>query len=358
MSKSVGIISVAAWIPTEVRPNSYWDPNLVRQWKERLPKRLDKIKQALASETSEVARLTIERLEAMVDDPWQGIKERRVMPKEMKSWDMEVLAAKEAIERAGIDKSEIDVVMSHQICPDYLNLPSAPVVHGKLGLRETAMSLGADAVCNSFLTQLTLAKALVQSGQAKYVLCTQSSAFSRIPASGEPIDCWGGDMASAVIVGEVSEGNGILSYTHHTDGTLWGALVLTTPGEHWTTGRCEAYSEDPPANLNMVSRIAERGQQVVEEALAMAGLRPEQVGFYTSHQAFHWLRPITHEVCGLENAKFVDHFHYLGTGSSVNLGLQLAVGEKEGLLRPGDVVACFQGGTGMTWSGMTMRWGR
>src|SRR6185369_15954234 len=105
------------------------------------------------------------------------------------------------------------------LCPDYMNLPSAPVVHDKLGLREHCMTLGADAVCNSFLTQLTLARALVMSGQARKVLIVQSSAFTRIPASGEQIDCWGGDMASAVVVGAVSEGRGILSYTHHTDGS-------------------------------------------------------------------------------------------------------------------------------------------
>jgi 3-oxoacyl-[acyl-carrier-protein] synthase III len=356
--KSIGIIGVGTYIPPDIRPNSWWPESTVAKWRDKTASRLGKIKEYLKDDDSLAAKLTIQALEELKDDPFQGIKERRTTPENMKASDMETIAAREAIERAGINKDEIDMVLSHQICADYINLPSAAVVHGNLDLPKHCTTLSADASCNSFMMQLTLAMAMIRSGQAKYALLVQSSQFTRIPLSGELIDAWGGDAASAVVVGEVSEGRGVLSYTHHTDGKLWGALVLGSPGKRWMDDACTTYSEDPKANMNMVANICNRGGTVVREALTKAGLTPEQVDFYISHQAFKWLRPVSQAASGCTNAKHVDIFHYLGTASSVNLPIQLAVGEKEGLLKPGQLVACFQGGTGTTFSGMTMRWGR
>ena len=329
-----------------------------REWLERSRRRLEKTRAELAAETSDVARKTLETIIALGDDPFQGSVERRVMPDGMKAWDMETKAAEIAIARSGVPRNEIDLVLSYTMIPDFINVPSACVVHANLGLKDECTTMAVDAVCNSFMMQLTLAQAMIASGQARYALLTQSSALaSRLPPCGEPIDVSGGDGASAIVLGPVSEGRGILSYAHRTEGKLWGALVCGAPGKHWTEDRCFAYPEDKSANLDMVSRITARADQVVNDALAKAELGPKDVDFYACHQPFKWLRPASQAGIGMTNARHVDHFHYTGTISAVNLPFQLAVGERENLLRPGDVVACFQGGTGMTWSGMTLRWG-
>ena len=173
----------------------------------------------------------------------------------MTASDIETLAAREAIARAGIPKEEIGFVVSHQICPDFINVPSAAIfVHGNLGLGERCTTLATNTACNSFLMQLTT-QGMIASGRARYALLTQSSTLTRFPESGELIDAWGGDAASAVVVGPVSEGRGVLSTAHHTNGKLWGALVRRprTP----LAGRpFVIYSEDRAANLDMVVRIA------------------------------------------------------------------------------------------------------
>ncbi|MBX3228582.1 MAG: hypothetical protein KIT84_08010 [Labilithrix sp.] len=319
---------------------------------------MDKLHAALVAENTEGSRRTLEALAALANDPFQGAVERRVVADDMTASDMETLAAREAIARAGIDKDEIGLVLSHQICVDYINVPSAAMVAGKLGLPQRTMVMGTDAACNSFMLQLSLAQAMIQSGAIKYALLTQSSALTRFPDSGEMIDAWGGDAGSAVVLGEVSEGRGLLSFSHHQNGNLWGALLCGVPGKRWQDDRCVIYSEDRAANLDMVVRMADRAKQFVGEALEKARLAPSDVSFFAGHQGFKWLLPVTQACAGLAHAKTVEHFHYTGTVSSVNLPLQLAVAEKEGLLRPGDVVAGFSGGTGMTWSGMAMRWGR
>lgn len=356
--KSVGVLGVAAHLPSTIRRNDFWPEHVVKPWHEKAARRLEKTREQLARETSEVARATLETIVGLGDDPFQGAVERRVMPDGVCAWDMETIAAREAIARSGIAKDQIDLVLSYTMIPDFINVPSACVVHANLELNDRCMTLAVDAVCNSFMMQLSLAQGMIASGAARYALVTQSSALaSRLPPSGEPIDVSGGDGAAALVLGPVSEGRGILSSSHHTEGKLWGALVCGAPGKHWTEDRCYAYSEDPSANHDMVSRITERASQVVGEALRDAHLTPEDVNFYACHQPFKWLRPASQKGIGMVNARYVDHFHYTGTTSAVNLPLQMAVGEREGLLKPGDVVACFQGGTGMTWSGMTLRWG-
>jgi 3-oxoacyl-[acyl-carrier-protein] synthase III len=358
MTKSIGIHGVGTYLPPDVRTNDWWSEHVAKAWKEKAARRIERIRAEFEREPGEVARTTLEAIMAVGDDAFHGARERRVIPPDMKVWDMETAAAREAVARSGIPPEEIDVVLSYTMIPDFINVPSACVVHSNLGLRPRCTTMAVDAVCNSFMMQLTLAQSMIGSGQARYVLLTQSSALTRLPASGEPIDVSGGDGASALVVGPVSEGHGILGYSHHTDGSLWGALVCGAPGKHWTEDRCTAYSEDRDANLDMFTRMTARAKEVVGEALTDAGLTPEDVAFFACHQPFPWLRAASQACIGMTNARSVDHFQYTGTLSAVNLPFQLAVAEKEGLLKAGDVVACFQGGTGMTWSGMTLRWGR
>lgn len=357
MDKSIGILGIGTYLPPEIRTNDWWPEDTTRRWKERAARAVERARAELESAPTEAARKAAEAILKISEDPFQGSRERRVMAPDMKASDMETLAAKEAIERAGIAKQDIDLVLSYTMIPDFINVPSACVVHGNLGLNERCTTMAVDAVCNSFLMQLTLAQALIASGAARYALLTQSSAITRLPPSGEVIDAACGDAASAVIVGPVSKGRGILSYSHHTDGTKWGALVCGVPGGHWSDGKAIAYAEDNKASANMFVRLAQRAGQVVGEALDSAGLSRDEVRFFASHQGLKWLRPLAQETAGLMHARYVDHFPYTGTVSAVNLPLQLAVAEKDGLVAPGDLVACFQGGTGMTWSGMALRWG-
>ncbi|MDF2692081.1 MAG: 3-oxoacyl-[acyl-carrier-protein] synthase [Labilithrix sp.] len=358
MNKSIGILGVGSYIPPEVRGNDWWPEDVVARWQEKTGRRLEKIRAEFAKETNLGAKMSMEAIEALASDPFQGGHERRVMPESMLASDMETAAAKEAIERSGVALDEIDAVLGFVLCPDFINVPSACVVAANLGLRERTLAMNVDAVCNSFMMQLSMARGLIASGQARHVLLTQASAVSRLPQSGELFDNWWGDAGTAVVVGPVSEGRGLLAQAHHADGTLWGAFVCGVPGKRWYDDKCVAYSEDQRAHLDMLVRITDRAKQVVGEALADAGLTTEHVDFYACHQAFRWLREVTQKYVGLTAARAVDHFHWTGTVSAANLPLQLALGEKEGMLKPGDIVATFQGGTGMTWSSMVMRWGK
>jgi 3-oxoacyl-[acyl-carrier-protein] synthase III len=358
MAKGIGVLGVGSYVPPEIRGNDWWPEEVVARWTEKAGRRLEKLRAEFARETSLGSKMSLEAIEALQTDPFQGGHQRRVMAPDMNASDMETFAAREAIERSGVSKNEIDAVLSYVICPDYINVPSACVVQSNLGLKERTLAMNVDAVCNSFSMQISMARGLIASGQARHVLLTQASAMSRLPQSGELFDNWFGDAGTALVVGPVSEGHGVLAQTHHVDGSLHGAFVCGVPNKRWYDDKCVAYSIDHRAHLDMLVRITDRARQVVHEALGDAGLKPSDVDFYACHQAFRWLREVTQKYAELDRAKAVDHFHWTGTVSAANLPLQLSIAEKEGLLKAGDVVASFQGGTGMTWSSMVLRWGR
>jgi 3-oxoacyl-[acyl-carrier-protein] synthase-3 len=108
----------------------------------------------------------------------------------------------------------------------------------------------------------------------------------------------------------------------------------------------------------MIVKVADHGLEVVHEALDRAQLAPDAVDFYASHQATPWFRRVTQKYAGLEAARYSDTFEWTGHVSACNVPLSLVSGEREGLLKDGDVVATYAGGTGLTWSSTIIRWGR
>jgi 3-oxoacyl-[acyl-carrier-protein] synthase-3 len=357
MKPSIGILGVGAHLPAQVRTNDYWAPEVVQKWHERLARRVERVDALFAQTPGEGAVLAKDAMAELASDPFQGGRERRALSPGELAADIETEAARQAIANAGIDPAEIGLVLGFTLCPDYINVPGACIVHHRLGLSPKCISMNVDAVCNSFMMQVTIAQDMLAAGRAKYALLVQGSGITRLPTSNEPHDSWLGDGATAVVLGPVADGKGILSFATRTDGSLHGALVCGVPGGRWCDGKPITYSEDHTANFNMFARIVDRAKEVVDEAIALAGVRHEDVGFYACHQAMLWLREVSQKFIGLPNARSVDTFPWAGTISAANLPLVLSIGQKEGLLRDGDLVALFQGGTGMTWSGMMVRWG-
>ena len=106
-----------------------------------------------------------------------------------------------------------------------------------------------------------------------------------------------------------------------------------------------------PATIDMA-------KDVIDDALGQIGKKPEDVDFYATHQSTYWFRKTTQDYMGLTNAKSFDSFAWTGSLGASNIPFMLGMGEREGLLRDGALVAMYTGGSGITWSGHVMRWGR
>lgn len=355
--RSAGIWSVGTYLPPIIRTNDHWGPDVLAAWaRKKAPGHGAQREEPVDTEG---ARRTMAEMETLKGDIFQGAVERRVIPDDMSAADMEQKAAEQAMARAGVSPGDIDFIMSVQFCPDDLQIIPAARLQHRLGLSPHTMSVTVDAVCNSFQSQLNLAAGLIATGQYRCGLLVQSSSATRLLETHDTFTPFFGDGATAVVVGEVQPGYGLLSSVHRSDGALADGMVTGVPGKHWhDEGKVRAYVRDGLQTRTVFLSLLDYAKEVVPAAVAQAGLGLEDVTFYASHQATSWLRRGSQAYIGLEHAKTVDTFPFTATLSAANLPMVMATALSEGLLEDGDVVAMFSGGTGISYSGSVLRWGR
>ena len=353
---SVGIWSVGTYLPPIVRGNDWWPAEVVEGWMAARGAAPPPEGAALASEG---ARLVAAAMAGQGKEPFQGWRERHVMPQSMTSLDMETLAAEEAITRAAVPRSEIDAIFTQTMVPDVLFGNTACELHARLGLHRRCLSTQIDGAAFSFLTQLTLAEQLIAAGRARYVLIVQSCAVTRLLDRGDPISPFFGDGASAAIVGPVTSGRGILGFVQRTDGRFPRTLVASVRGGRWyDEGHVVLHTAAPDQVRQMLLEILDHGRDVIDDVLRAGERCAGDVDVFISHQGMPWLRRAVQEHAGLAGARSVETFSWAGNLFAVNLPLGLATAEREGALGDGDLVLTFGGGTGQTVGAALMRWGR
>lgn len=354
----IGILGIGIYLPPEIRTNEYWTDESISKWGTRQGHRMTSGAEASDGPKTAGEHAVLEALTKQASDPFRGTRQRRVMAPTDCAVDLETRAAIEAIARAKITSNDIDVVMSFSLCPDYINTTHSSAVHHSIGLRANCLSFDMSAVCNSFQYQLTLAVALIESGKARNCLLLMSSPMSRMHNMEDPQSTWFGDGAAAVIVGSVSAKNGILASVHKTDGSINKALVHGIPDKRWyDEGRVIMYSENRSHSRQMILRICDMAEQTMAEVLKQVGLYPRDVNFFVAHQSTAWMQDTIQKHIGLTSAKTVSTFQWAGSLSAANIPFALAVADREGLLREGDIVAMFSPGTGVTYSSTILRWG-
>lgn len=358
MGTSVGIWGIGTYLPEEVRTNDWWPADVVARWRERVSGKLDRPADHSAELATEGGRLVLEAMAKLRDDPFKGSRERRVMPASMQTSDMELLAAKDAIARAGVDPASIDLVLSTTSVPDYLMVPNACRTHEALGLSRRCFSLQTEGVCNAFHMQLDLAAAMIAAGRARVALLIQSSATTRLMKPEDPMSAWFGDGATAEVVGPVADGFGVLARAHETHGQYYEGLVLGAPGRRWYEDAVHAYIVRPELSRSLLLETIHRSKTLLQDALRESGHAAEDVDFYAAHQGFAWLRDVTQRLAGLDRAKSIDTFPWLASMLGANIPMVLSVAEREGVLTPGQLVATYGGAAGSILSSFVLRWGR
>lgn len=349
-----GILGLGVFLPDEVRRNDWWPEPVVDGWRRKIAQRPD-----FPAPDDEGERLVWAARNEVGDDPFSGAVERRVMSPGMTALDMEIAAAKQALSKAAVDPREIDLLLLQSTVPDQLTTNIACSIHAALGIPRDCFTLTVEGVCNGFQQQLVLAEAMIGSGQAKRALLVQSCSLSRLLPYDEPYSTLFGDGATAVVVGPVSEGRGLLGAEHHTDGRLDKTLITTVPGKTWfDAGKLVYHNACAKNSQQMLNSVAHMGRDTIHGALQRAGHRASDVDFYAGHQANSWYRSVTQTFAGLERARHVDTFSWAGSLIAANLPLVLSVALDEGLLHDDDLVVTQSGGTGLTISSLVLRWGR
>lgn len=353
---AVGILGVGTHLPPDVRGNDWWPVDVVAGWRERLTAGIARLRTLPRPARPGAARV----VDAMIElggDPFEGVRERRILAPARTATDMEEEAAAAALAAAGVAPDEIDLLLVHSAVPEYQLSNVACPLHHRLGLPSTCLALEAHAAAYSFLAQLALAVPMIESGRVRRALLVQSSAVSRVMDPADPISAKVGDAASAVVVGPVAAGYGVQAAVHRVDGTAPRALIAAAPSGRWYDGRSLLSSADPASAQRVFLDTVDQSQEVITSVLADAKVDVDQVDFFAVHQGTPWLRRLVQEHAGLTAARSVDLFARTAYVFAASIPLVLATAVSEWSLGPGDRVIALGGGTGMTCGATVLRWG-
>ncbi len=358
---NLGILGLGLYLPKETRQNNWWSPEITKTWiddKRRFSSAFE-LDAVDLEELSPEAKILIETLNDIRSkaDIFEGSKIRHIMSKDEKSTDMEIKAATDALKNAGISPNKIDFVITQSTLPDILLDANACIDHKALKLSSNCCSFEVLGMCNAFLQQLFIAQGLIKSGTARYGLLIQSSGMSRLIEPEHPSSPFFGDGATAVVVGPVPSHQGILSIKHNTNGGLGSYFTTGIPGKRWyDEGRVKTHILNVTSGPLLNFHAVEQSKVLIEAALLDAQLEKSALQFYAGHQGMSWFREVTQKAIGIPQAKTYDTFGMHASLVGANIPLVLFLAAQNNLLRNTDHLAAFSPGSGMTATGIILKW--
>lgn len=285
-------------------------------------------------------------------DEWivsrSGISARHYAAVDEHSSDLAVAAGKKALEMAGLQPDQIDLVIVASSTPDfYGSFPStACIVQRKLGMHNNSAAFDVQAVCSGFVYAVSVADAFIKSGAHKNVMVIGAEVFSRILNFEDRTTCvLFGDGAGAIILTASTE-PGILATKLHADGRH--ANILSVPGN--LAGGAIAGSGflymDGPAVFKLAVSVLE---QVANEALEHAGMQASDIDWLIPHQANIRIMKSTAKKLDLPLEKMVVTVDQHGNTSAASIPLALDIAVRDGRVKKGDNVMMEGVGGGFTW---------
>ena len=300
--------------------------------------------------------LTNDDLAKFVDtsDEWivsrTGIRERHVAAEGETTGDLAYQAALRALEAAGVDASELDLIVLGTTTPDLVFPSTACLLQQKLGIHGCA-AFDVQAVCSGFVYALTVADAMIKSGAATKALVVGAEVFSRILDFKDRTTCvLFGDGAGAVVVG-ASDEPGILASELHADGRH--ADILCTPG---TVSGGEVLGHpllkmDGQAVFKLAVGVLEK---VARSVLDKAGRTDADIDWLIPHQANIRIMQGTAKKLKMSLDKLIATVDEHGNTSAASIPLAFDVAVRAGKIKRGDTVMLEGVGGGFTWGAVLL----
>jgi 3-oxoacyl-[acyl-carrier-protein] synthase-3 len=288
-----------------------------------------------------------------------GIRERRIAPKDMWAADMGARAARQAMDRAGIEPGEVDILVLSTATPDRWLPSTACDTQALLGCTN-ALAFDVMAACSGFLYGLSMAEGYLAAGRGEVALVISAEKMSAIVDWEDRATCvLFGDGAGAAVVRDANGSNrGILSSHLRSDGKL--ADLLYRPGggnvepptpEVLARGRHYLQMEGREIFKNAVRSMAE----ACDLALQQAGLTAEDVDLLVPHQANLRIIEATAKYAGIPMDKVFVNLDRYGNMSSASVPVALDEALEQGRIGPGSNVLTVAFGAGLTWGAIALR---
>ncbi len=310
--------------------------------------------------------LTNADLEQIVEtnDQWiterTGIRERRICEPGTGASHHGVLAARQAMEMAGVAPEDIDLIVVPTVTPDMFFPSTACLIQEALGCKN-AWGYDLSAACSGFPFALQTARAQIETGAVKTALVIGSEVMSSIMDMTDRNTCiLFGDGAGAVVVQRLADGReGILDHIHHIDGVGAKFLYMAAGGS-----RKPATAETVAAREHF---IHQEGREVYKYAVkGMAGVTldileagghgADDVKLFVPHQANLRIIEAVQKRVGLRDEQVAVTIDRFGNTTSATIPSALHIYHEQGVLQPGDLVIICAFGAGFTWGAMSMRW--
>ena len=306
--------------------------------------------------------VTNDELATRVDtsDEWisqrTGIRQRHIAADGELTSDLALAAARQALGNAGIDGSELDVIVLATATPDNTFPATATKVQAGLGNRSGA-AFDVQAVCTGFVFALAMADNMLRLGQANTALVIGAEVFSRIlDWEDRTTSVLFGDGAGAVVLkagdGEgTTSDRGVLSTHLYSDGANYEALYVDGgPGSTGTAGYVRM------AGREVYRQAVVRMAECVDHALKVNGLGHDDVDWLVPHQANLRIIESTGKKLDLPMDRVIVTVDRQANTSAATIPLALAEASADGRIKEGQLLALTAMGGGFTWGSALIRW--
>lgn len=308
------------------------------------------------------------------NDAWiqerTGIQERRHVVKGDgdTTTTMGVKAAQVAIERAGIQKDDIDFIIFATLSPDYYFPGPGVLVQRDLGLSRTIGALDIRNQCSGFVYAVSVADQFIKTGMYKNILVIGSELHSTgldMTTRGRNVSVIFGDGAgAAVLTREEDLTKGILSTHLHSEGQYAEELSLIAPGmgKRWVTdilaeNNPEDVSYFPYMNGQFVFKNAvQRFAEVIMEGLNANNLQVSDIDMLIPHQANLRISQYIQQKFKLTDDQVFNNIMKYGNTTAASVPIALTEAWEQGKINEGDTVVLAAFGSGFTWGSVIMKW--
>ncbi|HIC87874.1 MAG TPA: ketoacyl-ACP synthase III [Anaerolineae bacterium] len=306
-------------------------------------------------------------LEKMVDtsDEWivtrTGIRERRIAGEGETTSTMSIAAARQALERAGVNAAELDMIIAATSSPDFHLPPVASMIQDRLGAKDAA-AFSLEAGCTGFVYGLVTGTQFIQTGTYNKVLVIGAEVISRFIDWQDRATCvLFGDGAGAVVLeaSEHPEPTGVLAFELGSDGSDWDALVAYGGGSAMPFS--QKVLDERKHYLRMdgrrVFKFATRTMSdAVRRVVMQSGIPWDDIELLIPHQANARIIDLAVRRLGIDPDKVMVNLDRYGNTSAASIPIALAEAVDQGKLKMGDHVVLVSFGAGLTWAAAVIHW--
>ncbi len=304
-------------------------------------------------------------LEKMVDtsDEWiisrTGIKERRIASEDQATSDLAVEASRRALENAGLEVKDIDLIIVATSTPDTI-FPSTACWVQKGLEADHIPAFDISVGCTGFIYGMILAESLILNGASKRILLIGGEILTKVTDWKDRNTCvLFGDAAAAAVLEEADDESGMLSYYWKADGKLGNLLYQPAGGT-----RIPATSQSVAQGLHCLKmkgsdvfkHAVKRMGEAALEALKLAGLNKEDIDYFIPHQANIRIIEATGRRLKVPPEKVYSNIHKYGNVSVASIPIGLHELWEEGQLKKGNIIVMDAFGAGFTWAAVAYRW--